>query len=64
MDVWCNEKKIKSEHVRGSVKVAPVINKITEKRIKCNGQDKRRDEGHTQRRMLDAPVPGKRRRGN
>ena len=27
------------------------------------GHVKRRDEGHELRRMLDAPVPGKRRRG-
>ena len=47
--------------MRGSVKVAPV-SKITEKRLKWYGHVKRRDEGHTLRRMLDAPVPGKRRR--
>ena len=46
--------KTRNEHVRGSVKVGPVTKKITEKR---------RDEGHIPRSMLDAPVPGKRRRG-
>ena len=51
----------RNNHVRGSVKVAPVTKKITEKRLKWNGHVKRRDEEHVLRRMLDAP--GKRRRG-
>ena len=55
--------KMRNKHVRGSVKVAPVIKKITEKRLKWCGHVKRREEGHVLRRMLDAPVPGKRRRG-
>ena len=45
--------KIRNEHVRGSVKVAPVTKKITETRPRLV---KRRDEGHKLRRMLDAPV--------
>ena len=55
--------KIRNEHVRGSVKVAPVIKKITEKRLKLYGYVKRRDERHVLRRMVDAPSPGTRRRG-
>ena len=43
--------------------MAPVTKKITEKRLKWYGHVKGRDEGHVLRRMLDAPVPGKRRRG-
>ena len=35
----------------------------SEKRLKWYGRVKRRDEGPVLRRMLDAPVPGKRRRG-
>ena len=54
---------IRIGHVRGSVKVAPVTKKITEKRLKWYGHVKRRAERHLLRRMLDAPVPGKRRRG-
>ena len=50
--------KIRNEHVRGSEKVAPMANKITEKG--WYGHVKRRDECHVLRRMLDAPVPGKR----
>ena len=49
--------------LRGSVKVAPMTSKITEERLKWYGHVKRRDEGHELRRMLEAPVPGKRRRG-
>ncbi len=40
--------------------MAPVTKKITEKRLKWYGHVKGRDEGHVLRRMLDAPVPGKR----
>ena len=46
-----------------AVKVAAVKKKITEKRIKWFGHVKKRDEGHVLRRMLDAPVQRKRRRG-
>ena len=52
--------KIRNEHVRGSVKVAPMTQKITEKRIKWCGHVQRRD---MLRRMLDAPVAGQIRRG-
>ena len=44
--------KIRHEQVRGSVKVAPMT-KITEKRLKWYGHDKRRDKGHVLRRMFD-----------
>ena len=66
MDVGGVTKKhnIRNEHARGSVKIAPVTKRITEKRLKWYGRVKRRDEGHMRRRMLDAPVPGKRQRGN
>ena len=37
--------KIRNEHVRRSVKVAPVAKKSTEKRLKWYGHGKRRDEG-------------------
>ena len=63
--IW-SDRRFRNEHVRGSVKVVPVTKKITEKRLKWNGQVKRRDEGHVgpTRRTLDAPVnlPGQRRR--
>ena len=49
--------------MRGSVKVASLTKKITEKRVKWYGHVKRRDEEHVVRRVLDAPVPGKRWRG-
>ena len=35
---------IRNEHTRGSVKVAPVTKKITEKRLKWYGHVKGRDE--------------------
>ena len=55
--------KIRNEHVTGPVKIAPVTKTITEKRLKRYRHVQRRDKGHVLRRMLDAPVPGKRRRG-
>ena len=48
---------IRNEHVKGSVKVAPVTTKITVQWLKWNGHVKGRDEWHLLRRMLDAPVP-------
>ena len=48
--------KIRNKHVKGSVKVAPVTKKITEKRLMWYGHVKRRDEGHALRRMLDVHV--------
>ena len=48
--------RILNEHVRGSLKVAPVtkeITVITEKRLKWCRHAKRRDEGHMLGRMLD-----------
>ena len=56
--------KIRNDHVRGWVKVAPVTKKITEGRLMWYGHCvKRRDEGDMLKRMVDAPVPGKSWRG-
>ena len=53
MDVGSNEKKIKSEHVRGSVKVAPVTKKITEKRITWYGHDEKKGRwAHTKKNVI------------
>ena len=53
----------RNQHVRASVKVAPVKHKMRGKRLNWHGHVKRMDEGHVLRRMLDAPVPGKKWRG-
>ena len=50
-------------HDRGLAKVAPVANKSTEKRVKWYEHVKERDEWQVLRRMVDATVPRKRRRG-
>ena len=55
--------KIRNERARGSVKLAPVTKKVTEKRLKRYGHVKTSEEVYVLRRMLDATVPGKRRRG-
>ena len=54
----------RNDRVGGSVKVAPVNISLesTEKRPNRYRHVKRRDEGHVLRKMLDAPVQGKRRR--
>ena len=52
--------KIGNEHVRGSVKVAPVTKKMAEKGLKWYGHVRTREEGCVPRRMIDAPVPGRR----
>ena len=46
MDVWKDEERSnqkRTDFVRGSVKLVPVTKKMTEKRLKWNGQEK----GHT-----------------
>ena len=57
------EDKTRNERMRGSVKELTLIKKIAEKRLKWYGHVKRREEGHMLIIMVDAPVPGKRRRG-
>ena len=62
-----SQKQLKSEtrneYVSQSVKLAPVTKKVTEKRLKWYGHVKRRDEVLVPRRMVDAPVSGRRLRG-
>ncbi len=53
--------KIRKEHARESVKVAPVTKKFTDKTMKWYVN--RRKEGDVLRRLLDAPISGKIRRG-
>ena len=62
MDVWSHKEGF---HIRSEMnmcqdqsKVAPVANKVTEKRLR------RREEGHLLRRMADALVLGKIQRGS
>ena len=51
--------KNRNEHVRGSVKVAPVTKKVTEKRLKWYRHVKRRDEGHVLRKNVRCTSTGK-----
>ena len=44
--------KIRNDHVGGSVKVALVTKKITEKRLNWYGRGKRRGEGHVLRSTM------------
>ena len=54
--------KIRNEHVRRTVKVAPVTKKITEKMLKWYRHVNSGDERQVIR-MLNGQVPGQRRRG-
>ena len=54
--------KIRNEHIRGTTRVVQASTKITEKRLKWCGHVRRMKEEHIVRIMLDANIPGKRRR--
>ena len=55
--------KVCNEHIRGTTRVVQSSNKITEKRLKWYGHERRMKEEHIGRRMLDVDIPGKRRIG-
>ncbi|XP_047543303.1 uncharacterized protein LOC125075640 [Vanessa atalanta] len=47
--------KIKNEYIRGSFKVAPISDKLTESRLRWYGHVMRRDEDHVVRKALKLP---------
>jgi hypothetical protein len=55
--------KMRNEHVRGSLRVAPIADKMREARLRWFGHVERRSEGHVIRRIQTMVVEGKRRRG-
>ncbi|XP_045492918.1 uncharacterized protein LOC123700390 [Colias croceus] len=52
--------KVRNEYIRGSFKVAPISEKLTEQRLRWYGHVMRREENHVVRRALNLP---NRRRG-
>ncbi|XP_063532819.1 uncharacterized protein LOC134743355 [Cydia strobilella] len=52
--------RIKNEYIRGSLKVAPVTEKIRSSRLAWYGHVMRRDECHIGKRMLEMNVDGRR----
>ncbi|KAJ8715796.1 hypothetical protein PYW07_010278 [Mythimna separata] len=57
MDVWRMD-KVRNEYIRGSLKVAPVIEKLKGNRLSWYGHVKRRDETHVTKRVLSLHVDG------
>uniref|UniRef100_A0A2A4JJS9 Uncharacterized protein n=1 Tax=Heliothis virescens TaxID=7102 RepID=A0A2A4JJS9_HELVI len=55
--------KVRNEYIRGSLKVAPVTEKMRGKRLSWYGHVMRRDESHATKRMLSMNVDGLRGRG-
>jgi hypothetical protein len=55
--------RLRNDHVRGSLKVAPIASKAQESRLRWYGHILRRDEENIGRNVLDMEVGGKRRRG-
>ncbi|XP_045764478.1 uncharacterized protein LOC123866821, partial [Maniola jurtina] len=54
---------IRNEYIRGSLKVAPVVEKMRSNRLAWYGHVMRREESHITRRMLNMHVDGEKRRG-
>ena len=55
--------RVRNEHIRGSLKIAPVSMKIKESRLRWYGHLRRREDEHPTRLMMDMAIPGRRRRG-
>ena len=55
--------KVRNEHVRGTLKVAPISTKVKENRLRWYGHIKRREAEHPIRKMMDMELPGRRRVG-
>ncbi|XP_073964291.1 uncharacterized protein [Choristoneura fumiferana] len=48
--------KVRNEYVRGSFRVAPIIEKVKEKRLRWYGHVQRRPEDHIVKLALNLPV--------
>ncbi|KAJ8704936.1 hypothetical protein PYW08_012256 [Mythimna loreyi] len=55
--------KVKNEYIRGSLKVAPVTDKLKGKGLSWYGHVKRRDETHVTKKAMSINVDGWRGRG-
>ena len=55
--------KVRNEHVRGTLKIAPISNKVKENRLRWYGHIKRREAEHPIRKVMDMEIPGRRRPG-
>ena len=52
--------KVRNEHLRGSLKITSISNKIKENRLRWYGHVKRRDENHPTRKILEFEPTGRR----
>ncbi|XP_064112018.1 collagen alpha-1(III) chain-like [Macrobrachium nipponense] len=50
--------KVRNEHVRGTLKIAPASNKVKESRLRWYGHIKRREEDQPIRKMMEMGLPG------
>ena len=55
--------KVRNEFIRGSLKVAPVIEKVKENRLSWYGHVMRRDDTHETKRVMSMNIDGWRGRG-
>ena len=55
--------KVRNEHIRGTLKITPISNKVKESRLRWYGHVKRREAEHPIRKVLDMDLPGRRRTG-
>jgi hypothetical protein len=55
--------RIRNEYIRGSLKVAPVTEKMKSYRLAWHGHVIRRDESHITKRLMSVNVDGHPRRG-
>ena len=55
--------EIRNEYVRGTAKIAKLVDKIWNARLRWYGHVKRREEGYVGKRMMKMAVPGRRKRG-
>ena len=55
--------QVRNEHIRGSMRIAKISNRVKESRLRWFGHLRRRENNHPTRRIMNLEPPGRRRRG-
>ena len=55
--------KIRNEYERGTAKIAKLVDKLQNARLRWYEHVKRREEDYVRKRMMEMAVPGRRKRG-